>query len=309
MKVDDLFNGKIPAPLFEDPIYGAPTDPVIIRNEEEQCWWLLYTQRRPSIADVGYSGVHGTNIGIASSKDLTKWLYRGTIPNLDIEPGHNTFWAPEVIRVEGTYHMYVSYITGIPVDWNSTRQILHYSAKNLWHWKFENIVHLSSDRVIDACIYETTAGKYKMWYKDEGNNSHTYAAESQDLYKWVVIGEEINDCPHEGPNVFELAGKKWMITDCWDGLAVYRSDDFIHWKRHGENILKDKGKRKGDNGRGHHADVLSNGNRAFIFYFVHPNEYAATTFEFQKGRTVIQAAELTVIDDDLICNRNVGIYQ
>ena len=296
----------IPTPLFEDPIFAAPTDPVIIRNEEEESWWLLYTQRRPSFADIGFSGVHGTKIGIASSKDWKKWVYRGVLAGLDFEEGHNTFWAPEIIRENGKYHMYVSYITGIPVDWDYPRHIVHYTADDLWHWKLEGIVPLSSERVIDACVYQTAPGKYKMWYKDENNHSYSYAAVSDDLYNWNVLGKEVFDCPHEGPNVFELGGKKWMITDCWNGLAVYSSPDFAHWERQEGNFLQGEGTRVKDNGKGHHADVLVSGERAFIFYFVHHRMNEAGILEFQKGNTVIQAAELKVENGLLTCNRDDG---
>ena len=67
---------------------------------------------------------------------------------------------------------------------------------------------------------------------------HIYAAQSTDLYKWEVVGEEISDCSQEGPNVFELGGKKWMICDCWKGLSAYVSDDFINWKRCPCNLLE-----------------------------------------------------------------------
>jgi hypothetical protein len=295
---------KLPVPLFQDPIYGAPADPVIIWNEEESCWCILYTQRRLGPADVGVSGVHGSKIGLASSKDMTKWLYRGVLPSLDIEAGHNTFWAPELIRVRGKYHLYVSYITGVPADWNYERHILHYSADNLWNWKYEGVVPLSSDRVIDPCVYEISPGTFKMWYKDEEHQSHSFAAISKDLYAWTVTGEEIADCDHEGPNVFELAGYKWMITDCWDGLGVYRSDDFCHWTRQKGNLLKKPGTREADNDLGHHADVLVNGGRACILYFVHHNREAP--LPFQRDATVIQAAELQVRDGILCCDRDAG---
>ena len=81
--------------------------------------------------------------------------------------------------------------------------------------------------MIDACVYEVCPGVYKMWYKDENHDSHIYAAQSTDLYKWEVVGEEISDCSQEGPNVFELGGKKWMICDCWKGLSAYVSDDLL----------------------------------------------------------------------------------
>lgn len=98
---------QVPAPLYRDPIYDSPTDPVIIWNREEKSWWILYTQRRATDIAIGVSTVHGSRIGIASSKDGSKWLYRGTVPGLDFEPGHNTFWAPEVIYAQGKYHMYI----------------------------------------------------------------------------------------------------------------------------------------------------------------------------------------------------------
>ncbi len=299
----------VPAPLFRDPIYDGPTDPVVIWNHLEQCYYMLYTQRRSTAVQIGVSSIHGTAIGVASSKDGMDWLYRGTL-NLEFEHGHNTFWAPEVIFVNGTYHMYVSYVPGIPTTWNYTRHILHYTSSNLWDWKFESILPLSSDRVIDACVYEIKPGTYKMWYKDEVHESHTYSAISTDLYHWDVLGEEISDCPHEGPNVFELDGKIFMITDVWDGLGVYTSDDFTHWTRQNGNLLKESGIRPMDNQIGNHADVLVKSNNAYIFYFVHPDyskEQRSTSgypFTEKEARTVIQMAKLSIENGRLCCDRN-----
>lgn len=49
----------VPAPLYRDPIYDAPTDPVIIWNREEKCWWMLYTQRRDARNSIGVAHIHG----------------------------------------------------------------------------------------------------------------------------------------------------------------------------------------------------------------------------------------------------------
>ena len=116
---------ELPSPLFEDPIYDSPTDPTIIRSRENGKWYLFYTQRRAFAPGRGVAFVHGSAVGVAESEDGSRWLYRGTLDGLAIEPGHNTFWAPEVIWAEGCYHMYVSYITGIPTDWNWPRRLLH----------------------------------------------------------------------------------------------------------------------------------------------------------------------------------------
>lgn len=300
----------VPAPLFRDPIYDGATDPTVIWNREEKCWWMLYTQRRSSDITIGVSNIHGTRIGVASSTDGNRWLYRGVLGGLDFESGHNTFWAPEVIWAQGEYHMYVSYITGIPTDWCWPRHIVHYTASNLWHWKMQSVLPLSSDRVIDACVQEIAPHRYKMWYKDETHNSHTYCALSDDLYNWRAGEAEITDCSHEGPNVFELSGKRWMITDCWDGLAVYETDDFINWSRQEGNLLRTAGIRQDDGTLGHHADVVSRGEKAFLFYFTHPEftqekrKMPGFVMGYAESHTSIQVAQLKVIDGKLCCDRD-----
>lgn len=92
---------------------------------------------------------------------------------------------------------------------------ISFTLSNLWDWEYEEEILLSPKHVIDACVYEISPHTYKMWYKDESCQNHTYAAISTDLYHWKVVGEEISDCPHEGPNVFELGGVKrisWQRT-------------------------------------------------------------------------------------------------
>ncbi|WP_231735349.1 glycoside hydrolase family protein [Gracilibacillus massiliensis] len=125
-------NKEVKAPLFRDPIYDGAADPTIIWNHLEKQWWMVYTNRRATSPADDFSWVHGTDLGIATSKDGVDWLYRGIIENLDIEKGRNTFWAPEIIFANNTYHMYVSYITGVPCKWEGhQRHILHYTSKDL----------------------------------------------------------------------------------------------------------------------------------------------------------------------------------
>ena len=301
---------KIPsAPLFRDPIYDAPTDPIVIWNNKEKCWWMLYTQRRSGKNSVGVSHIHGTDIGVASSADGTSWLYRGTLPNLEFEPGRNTFWAPEIIFAEGKYHMYVSYVRGIPTNWQHPRHILHYTADDMWDWQFESVLELSTNKVIDACVYKVDDKTYKMWYKDEKNHSHTWSAVSTDLYNWTVCGEEVAFNSHEGANVFEFGGIKWMITDEWKGQGVYKSDDFTNWRRVGV-ILYDGGNRSGDGVMANHADVVVAGDNAYIFYFTHPHfknedrKKEGYVVGEEENRTCIQVARLKISGDTLVCDRD-----
>lgn len=303
-----------PAPLFRDPVYDGAADPTIIWNREEQSWWIVYTQRRANVDGPYVAFAHGTAIGIASSADNGRsWRYRGTFEGMEFERGHNSFWAPEVIWHNGLYHMYVSYVPGVPHDWSGTRDIVHMTSKNLWDWHFESILPLSSRRVIDACVHQLPNGKWRLWYKDEVNDSHTYAADSNDLYRWEVVGPVITDVAHEGPNVFHWKGSYWMITDVWRGLGVYKSDDAEHWTRQ-ENILTEPGTRVDDGEIGQHADVLVQGDNAYVFYFVHPQrnddipKVVPDVIPYAKRRSSLQVAKLEYDGGKLVCDRNAPFH-
>ena len=294
------------APLFRDPIFDGAADPTIIWNHGEKEWWLIYTNRRATVQCEGVSWVHGTDLGIATSSNGGKsWTYRGIIEGLEFERGRNTFWAPEILYHKGMYHMYVSYIQGVPNQWpGHRRQIIHYTSENLWDWKLESSLKLSSDYVIDACVHSLPNSRFRMWYKDEENHSYTYAADSDDLYDWEVAGPVIADFPHEGPNVFYFHDSYWMIVDKWGGQAVYKSIDCENWE-YNTTILDQPGERVDDGAFGYHADVHVQGDEAFIFYFTHPErtgEISANMYEAK--RSSIQVAKLHVINGVLICDRN-----
>ncbi|NHN31895.1 glycosyl hydrolase [Paenibacillus agricola] len=294
------------APLFRDPIYDGAADPTLIWNRQAKEWWMIYTNRRATSDGVGVQWVHGTDLGVASSADGGQsWLYRGTLAGLELEWGRNTFWAPEVYWHEGVYHMYVSYIQGVPLQWEGhKREILHYTSPDLLQWTFRSRLQLSSERVIDACVHTLPDGRFRMWYKDEDNQSHTYAADSEDLYNWHVVGAVITDRAHEGPNVFILSGSYWMIVDEWRGQGVYQSEDGSHWVKNGL-ILDQPGQREDDQAIGLHADVVVQGEHAYIFYFTHPERIPGQPERtYKERRSSIQVAKLEVIDGKLICDRD-----
>jgi len=306
------FGATAPAPLFRDPIYDGAADPTIIWSTHERLWWMLYTQRRATVEGPGHAWFFGTQVGVASSENGRNWCYRGTL-NLALEPGHNTFWAPEVIYHEGVYHMFVSYIRGIPADWAGQRHIVHFSSSDLWHWTHRRTLKLTSDMVIDACVLRLESGVFRMWYKDEAHGSHTYAADSWDLETWHLRGRTLADCAHEGPNAFRFDGRYWLLTDPWDGLGVYVSDDAENWQRQ-PNILAAAGSRSSDETGANHADVLVHGERAFVFYHVHPSWNRADHqgecplyMPESMRRSVIQVAELKVVHGQLTCDRNAAL--
>lgn len=88
-----------------------------------------------------------------------------------MERGKNTFWAPEVVNFNGVYHLFVSYIEGVRTDWGGHARMAHYTSKNMWDWKFEGFVKLSSDKTIDATFFRMPDGKWRAWYKDETRNA------------------------------------------------------------------------------------------------------------------------------------------
>ncbi len=311
---DEQKDAPARAPLYRDPIYDGASDPVVIWHRQEKCWWMLYTQRRANVDTPGVAWVHGCDIGVARSFDAGwTWRYLGALPGLEFERGRNTFWAPEILWHDGVYHMYCSYVPGVPVDWSGPRRIVHYTSRDLWKWECHGPLQLSSERVIDACVERMRSGKWRMWYKDEAHSSHTYVSESADLRNWTTIGPVITGKGHEGPNVFRWQGSWWMVTDHWDGMGVFRSKDAEHWERQTGNILKEPGTRNEDGVKGGHGDVLVQGDDAWIFYFTHPQrtpgwETAPRTAKgvepYATRRTSIQVAKLDLRGQELICRRD-----
>ena len=301
-----------PAPLFRDPIYDGAADPMVIWNNNEKSWWMLYTGRRANqdAADVAYC--YGTRVGVASSSDhgLT-WVFRGYL-DLEFENGMNTFWAPDVIYFRGVYHMFVTYIRGAYSHWGGEARIIHYTSADMWSWKYEGPLELTSKSVIDATLLRMNDGKFRIWYKDQERGSVTMTALSEDLKNWVCDDKPaIGGDGHEGPNAFRFMGFYWMITDEWRGLRVYRSSDLTTWEK--QNLILDSpSEREDDTPQGAHADVEVLGDKAYIFYFTHPGRSFHTegepgedgVLQYSLRRSSIQVAELKVIDGVLICNRS-----
>jgi hypothetical protein len=254
--------GKIaPRPLYRDPPFNAPTDPVLCFNAESNKWFMYYTARRGSATDApGVTWIHGSNIGMAESSDGgATWTYRGTADigyGKQEHPKDYTYWAPEVIWVEGTYHMFLTFVPGIFNDWNHPREIVHLTSKDGVKWDTIGQVDLKSDRVIDACVIQLPGGFWRMWYKDERKEKSLSYADSSDLVHWEPRGNAVTDFNGEGPKVIHWQGRYWLIADCWaNGMRVWSSDDATSWKLQ-ENPLF-----------GSHGDVVISGGRAWWFYF------------------------------------------
>lgn len=295
-----------PAPLFRDPVFDGAADPSIMWHPGTGQWWLFYTQRRSSIDIPGKAWIHGSEIGVATATDGGRFLYRGTL-DLDIESGHNTHWAPEILHHDGTYHLYVSYLPGVPQAWEGPRYLVHCTSDDCREWTVESRLSLSSDRVIDADVHRLDDGTWRMWYKDEAADAYIYAADSDDLYRWTAHETPVlDDQPQEAPVVFEWREYYWLLTDSWDGLSVYRSSDGREWTRQPERLLTEAGERPGDDYEGGHPDVFVVNDRAYLLYHVHqPSDGRRYTVDDRRARqTVLQVAELGVENDWLVCDRD-----
>ncbi len=296
------------SPLYRDPVFDGATDPVLIFSRAELSWWMLYTSRRATAPSKGVAWVHGSDIGVASSNDHGHtWTYRGVL-ELEHEFGRNTFWAPEVLWADHEYHMFVSYVRGVPEQWaGHARHIHHYTSGDLISWEHHGPLPLSSDKVIDACVYPLPTGGYRMWYKDEADSASTWAVDSQDLENWHNARRVVATAGgHEGPNVFRYRGAYWLIVDSWDGQLAYRSEDLCTWLPAGRILdaaSAANSSREDDHGPGLHADVVVDRERAFIIYFTHPGAKAPTTELYPARRSSVLAAELDVIVGELVCDR------
>jgi hypothetical protein len=303
----------VPAPLYRDPVYDGAADPVVVWNAPRRVWSMFYTQRRASLNLPGVEWGHGTEIGVAESRDEgMTWVYKGTLALKHPSP-EGSFWAPDCIRDDaGKYHLFVSFVPGPASthrDYGGQRHILHYSSDDLAKWKFDGRVPTSSDYCIDPTLCRRPDGAWWMWYKDEGHDSETHVVASRDLREWkAVAAPGVSKLYGEGPKVFRFLGHYWMLKDPNRGLDVYRSDDLENWTYQGK-ILDKPGWRNDDASVGKHADVVVCGQRAYIIYLVEPGMRDVPPRNdgiqpLSGRRSAIQAAQLELKDGRLTCDRN-----
>ena len=292
-----------PSPLYIDPIYNGSTDPMVCYNPVTGTYFMYYTSRRSNVPGLGgIESVHGSPIGMAESKDGgVTWEYVGDAV-IDYHPDENpTYWAPEVIYEKDRFHMFLSYVPGIFNDWNHPRDIVHLTSRDGRNWHTESVLPVADHKVIDACVSRLPDGTWRMWYNNEKDNKSTYYADSKDLYNWVDKGKLDIDSKGEGPNVFTLKGRNYMIIDEWKGLSVFTSDDFNVWtKQDGRYLIDGQDGQK----RGNHADVEVVDGHAYMFYFSSIIEKEPETGRMRprRGSAVYVAELVTDADGRLVCD-------
>lgn len=299
-------------PLFRDPGMDGAADPVLVWNAQRGRWWMYYTNRRARAADTApIAWVHGSRIGIAESSDGgASWTHVGEA-EIELPPAMGgkdaTHWAPEVVRGDdGVYHMYLTVVPGIFTDWKHPRHIVHLTSTDLRQWRHPVELKLGSHSVIDASVARLPGGGWRMWYNNEADRKAIWFADSPDLKTWTDRGRAVADQAGEGPKVFQWKGAWWMITDVWQGLGVYRSDDLLTWQRQDGNLLQGGGSGLDDQVQGGHADVVVSAGRAYLFYFTHPDRRGADKNKDgpEQRRSAIQVTELFEDSGKLRVDRN-----
>jgi hypothetical protein len=302
-----------PKPVFRDPVFDGAADVAIVYDRAAKLWKMFYTNRRATVKlpdPDNVEWVHGTAIGIATSSDGMQWRYQGTAA-FPKECTDVTSWAPDILYEDGTYHMWLTVVPGIFKRWGmpgSQGRIVHLTSKDLAKWRCESTVNLGESSVIDPSVMKLGDG-YRMWYKDDRFGSKIVMADSKDLRSWTKVGDQpINPTHGEGPKAFRFKGYYWLIADVWKGLMVLRSDDALTWTEQAGYILGEPGHKATDRAKGQHADVVVDGERAFIYYFVHQgNETEAKSDQRWNQRTVIQVAELVYKDGKLSADRDANL--
>lgn len=295
-----------PKPLYRDPVHDGAADASTVYDPVRREWVMFYTARRatlPLTDEKDVTWVHGTPIGVARSKDGSRWRYDGTAAIPTACTGA-TLWAPEVQRFGGKWHLWLTVVPGVFRDWNADRFLVHLTSADLKRWECGDRVELGSDRIIDASVVAMPGGGWRMWFNDERAGKAIKFADSSDLKTWRVGGTVVFT-PGEGPKAFRWRDRWWLVSDAWRGLLVMRSDDATHWTRQDGYLLPDAGTRPTDRAKGQHPDVIVSGDRAYLVYFVHQGgEPEAAKDPRWARRSVLQIVELRERDGRLSVDRN-----
>ena len=104
------------------------------------------------------SAMTGKGVEAYKSRDLFgEWEYIGVVA---YEEGRNNYWAPSVIKIDGTYYMYMSF------DSAHGFQHMHVFKSDSPEGPFKDPVHLYDRFSIDSHMVQTDKGLY-LWFAQD----------------------------------------------------------------------------------------------------------------------------------------------
>ena len=123
--------------------YIGQADPFILESNGK---FYIYT--------TGDDGIYA----YSSDKLLEGWKFEGRVFTVE---GHDSFWAPSVIEIDGTYYMYCSFeFFGDTPDKGNHRQTMHVSSSKSPLGPFENPKQLLHPFSIDSHVVKNENGLF-----------------------------------------------------------------------------------------------------------------------------------------------------
>ncbi len=318
----------VPKPIFQDPNYHGSCDPEIVFNDQDSTYYIYYTARRSAKQNTFLQ----TPIGVASSKDLANWEFKGYCAfdgKDDYKDASATYWAPAIISDGSDLHMFVTYkpdtltTSGI---WGGPGNIVHYKAplkKPVKNWKKVATMNSDSVSTLDASVYKINDTYHLSFMsKSKQHKSENYKLvhkTTTDFENWDTIDQDTGDAYNkkatgigyeEAPYIFNWKGSYWLLTDPHQGFALYKSDDASSWVFQ-DYILKNPGTGQMDNARARHGSVLVKEGKAFLVYHVEYNRNYDKTPIFKQAlenrKSAIQMVELKLENGKIKTDRNEKI--
>ncbi len=181
----------------------------------------------------------GRNLAHATAKTLTQNPWKKEPFALTIDPekyDEHLLWAPHVILVKGTHHMFVC----VGAKEGHRYSIHQLTSKDLWHW----------DRVPTSVLTDGFDARDPMVIRDKGQwilyhtanltpegGHHTVAAvTSKDLIHWAdkrtVFAHPSEGTfagPTESPFVVRRGGRYYLFITDGGTVNVYASNDRFAW--------------------------------------------------------------------------------
>lgn len=260
----------------------------------------------------GTRNIQPLGFTMLESKDMKNWIASSSVPQkMILKKGENTFgeqgfWAPQIIKENGTYYLTYSANEQVAVAESEFINGL-YTQQNI-----EPID--PSEKNIDTFIFKDGDGKFYLYHVRFNNGNYIWVAEF-DINSGKIKKETLSQCFSqtqswekspvyesapimEGPTVIKMNGKYYMLysanhfesIDYAVGYAVADSP-YGPWEKYPGNPIIHRS-IVGENGSGHGDLFFDSDNNPYYVYHVHNSD---STVAPRKTRIV-----------PLVFNKNEG---